>query len=58
MVAAVGFLFILAGGILILTTVTGTTGQVLGAVFSSGTPAATGTASTTSTTTPHSTVGV
>lgn len=33
MIAAVGFVFILAGVVLILTTATGTTGQVIGAVF-------------------------
>lgn len=40
MVAAIGFLFILAGVVLILTTATGTTGQVIGAVFAPAQPAA------------------
>lgn len=33
MVGALGFLFIVAGGVLILTTYTGSTGQVITAVL-------------------------
>lgn len=52
MIAALGFLLMLVGAVLILTTYTGTTGQVLGSILGSGggaspsTPAATATGAT------------
>lgn len=54
MIAALGFVFILMGAILILTTYTGSTGQVLGAIFGAGTgtPAPAGTGTSTRTGTP------